>query len=1002
MNVAENILTSGLRATGKARALAYAGAVEAMGLMHRSDIPPLEIDLNTVPWAFPGETADQLLDGLAASDLAQRWQDEVRVLGPMRLLVDENDFDFAERRTDVLPILGQVDPSGDGNPAILLIATSTIPLKFDWSWPPRLRLTHHILATYDADPPWIFQQDLAKAVRAKDTWPSPIGDYDYLETGEFPNDRVSGMYLSPIEQLDQFDATIDGLPGGISGRLVAFLNITWDEAPGFMVEFVRELCHDHPPDAALAIVQHQLRKATGPTFPLIVAGVSELLPTALERARAGARLEDLLLRLEDVRATEPLDPAMAVGLYGRGPGGVPRTIGGLRARLRQILANRRDFFRRELDEASDIAFQESLAEEPLRLATPISDQDVPTLSGPPPEQTDRLLSFDEASPIGGQAVASEDTSFEADEPPPFEQMVRSEFRGGGQDADTDGSPAGAPETDRFLDLDIYEGSDAASPRLNETATIQPAQTYSLGIAIRAERTGIAATSPAPVVTPPREAGESVTLWAVISTSTPDAITLGESAVRITWPYDSDTDEVFVPFTTGAAPAGTKAEIEIRLYSAQLEYLDQVSIQGLVIGGPSQIVLHRAEPKPAVMNSDSLGRDIALQLHEEPSASGFRFTLLAHAGPGAIRLMVREVTRDDAAAILDDMRTQMEALSTGVFKHRDGISEQLLNTKLLPELVKIGERAWTTFFGPPEDPFSQFMSDFNQTENQTIQVTKSAKPSSFAFPWAFLHRPTTLFEPDPTDWDGFWGLRHLIEVWPGNYQRSGLDGLTIAVSLAEDKKFPELPDHRQALTTLASGAGIDLNSPFTSDEMVLRSIAENPTHLYYFFCHGFAPDPHSLPRKMRDASGLPTEPTISFTGGEIAESTLTKLPLFQTTRPIFFLNMCQSAEIEPGSTGGLVRVLLGKGATCVLGTETEMTAVFATTFAEVFFRVLFEGNSAGVALLAARRYALRQGNPLGLAYSLYGRGDAKLGPTPQMAIRALRKRFSLFQIEDDQK
>jgi len=56
----------------------------------------------------------------------------------------------------------------------------------------------------------------------------------------------------------------------------------------------------------------------------------------------------------------------------------------------------------------------------------------------------------------------------------------------------------------------------------------------------------------------------------------------------------------------------------------------------------------------------------------------------------------------------------------------------------------------------------------------------------------------------------------------------------------------------------------------------------------------------------------------------------------------------------------------------------MTSVFADAFARMVLDALFAGDNIGTALWKARRHFLtEQRNPLGLAYTLYGRVDANL-------------------------
>jgi CHAT domain-containing protein len=114
--------------------------------------------------------------------------------------------------------------------------------------------------------------------------------------------------------------------------------------------------------------------------------------------------------------------------------------------------------------------------------------------------------------------------------------------------------------------------------------------------------------------------------------------------------------------------------------------------------------------------------------------------------------------------------------------------------------------------------------------------------------------------------------------------------------------------------------------------------------------------------------------------QIKESKIAGLQFFEQRMPIVFLNMCQSADLLPSMTSGLVRVFLKKGAPAVVGTESPMTAVFAHTFAKRVLDDLFAGMDIGTALWNARRHFLSSNvrNPLGLAYTLYGRATVRLG------------------------
>jgi hypothetical protein len=66
----------------------------------------------------------------------------------------------------------------------------------------------------------------------------------------------------------------------------------------------------------------------------------------------------------------------------------------------------------------------------------------------------------------------------------------------------------------------------------------------------------------------------------------------------------------------------------------------------------------------------------------------------------------------------------------------------------------------------------------------------------------------------------------------------------------------------------------------------------------------------------------------------------------------------------------------------------MTGIFANAFAEAVFDCLFDGDDIGTALWKARRRFLAPDvrNPLGLAYTLYGRATARLGTRSLVASK----------------
>ncbi len=128
----------------------------------------------------------------------------------------------------------------------------------------------------------------------------------------------------------------------------------------------------------------------------------------------------------------------------------------------------------------------------------------------------------------------------------------------------------------------------------------------------------------------------------------------------------------------------------------------------------------------------------------------------------------------------------------------------------------------------------------------------------------------------------------------------------------------------------------------------------------------------------DSAGLLSETHIRLKRGDLLLRELRKGMDLQAGTPLVFLNMCESAQVFPSISGGLIDVFLEKGARGVIGTEIPMLPQFADLFSRKFFDALFytehdDGSpvSVGRALLDLRREFLDVGNPLGFAYTLFG-------------------------------
>jgi hypothetical protein len=101
--------------------------------------------------------------------------------------------------------------------------------------------------------------------------------------------------------------------------------------------------------------------------------------------------------------------------------------------------------------------------------------------------------------------------------------------------------------------------------------------------------------------------------------------------------------------------------------------------------------------------------------------------------------------------------------------------------------------------------------------------------------------------------------------------------------------------------------------------------------------------------------------------------------WRATRPLVFLNGCDSAALAPDSAFSYATGFLQTAhASAVIGTEIAVFERLAVTFAEEWMqRFVVQRQSLGEALLGARMALLEQGVPLGLVYLAFGPAELRL-------------------------
>jgi hypothetical protein len=298
------------------------------------------------------------------------------------------------------------------------------------------------------------------------------------------------------------------------------------------------------------------------------------------------------------------------------------------------------------------------------------------------------------------------------------------------------------------------------------------------------------------------------------------------------------------------------------------------------------------------------------------------------------------------------------------------------------------------------------------EGEAIQIVDRAR--DLILPWGLVYdRPLwdSRAESIEVALDGFWGYRYEIELLTKELLQlpsgAGLeigpgDGLQVAVGLND--RLAGAREQRELFAALtAAGKGTTAYSLFDRGTEWLRLMSEGRHHLLYLFCQGFTegaatnldlPDDllgehraHLASLSPEERAGLQDQEEMLF---DVSDSWLRlthdTVPLTMLrdcapprleAAPLVLLNVCESAQVLPSLAGGFVPFFLERGARGVVSATCPMPPTFAHAFAREFFPRFLQGRPVGRVLWELRRAFLDAGNPLGLAYTLYGDADTRL-------------------------
>jgi hypothetical protein len=593
----------------------------------------------------------------------------------------------------------------------------------------------------------------------------------------------------------------------------------------------------------------------------------------------------------------------------------------------------------------------------------------------------------------------------------------------------------AAESPRYTDVTIYEDHLFPSDDLDEATKVPDDvplvanELYTLEVAIRLERTGIQSELPPDhEVENPREGEETLTIHVVAAPLRGFKIT--DRLATISWPFDADSESALFQLEFEPLP-GSSGSIEIRILDQSLNLLDIVILEVAIVDKEGDAIDPAVKPRRLTW-ADKEHEGVSLagtskprlaSIHVRPVPFGFEFNFLLYSARNkAVNISVfRNISSDDLNVLLSRVRDFWSRLVITNYANKLVVSSTTYDS-YLRELRDLGIQAWSLLFDTrtadqegASERIGQILSSIEGEkaldDNNRIQISYAADYGDFIFPWSILHPPVP--KDSPVDPLRFWGARYQIEQVTKGPKKDRIDDRPINVLFALDSSFGDAPSQKKMFEDYQAAAGGELvvSTPISDRKSLEDYLIRIPSaHLLYFYCHGYAatrpgllmadgvkslkalienirekstegdsPTATALEKLMELTSKMAGESWIYLGDSEVKEAELRLLRFFARRRPIVFLNMCQSADLVPSMSSGLVHLFLDHNASAVVGTESPMTGVFADAFARRVLDRLFAGDNIGTSLWKARRHFLTEGrNPLGLAYTLYGRADATLG------------------------
>jgi hypothetical protein len=253
---------------------------------------------------------------------------------------------------------------------------------------------------------------------------------------------------------------------------------------------------------------------------------------------------------------------------------------------------------------------------------------------------------------------------------------------------------------------------------------------------------------------------------------------------------------------------------------------------------------------------------------------------------------------------------------------------------------------------------------------------------FIVPWALLYDAPGKISAATLDWNGFWGYRYQIEVFPpGRYPSPAIGDVppNILMLLNDDQSLSQFTRTQvQYVQQTLVGATTEVVWGSANVQQTLQT--PPAATLVYCYCHGehksgAASDP------KRDVTSLASESALLFGGSQrMRIADLRQLPAGMFSgRPLVFLNACEGAAQDAFYYDGFMPFFIQQqGARGFIGAEVKAPQLLAHELALQFLQMFSEGQAVGEILWQLRRHYIDQhNNILAFNYSLYCPGETRL-------------------------